>query len=80
MVSMARRVVTVHEAKTHLSRLVKQAVEGEEIVIARGRQPLVRLVPLPELQRARRFGTAKNMIEIRPDFDDWLPDFDAYAP
>ena len=40
--------VTVHAAKTHLSRLIEAALSGEEVVIARGRKPVVRLVPIPQ--------------------------------
>ena len=40
--------VTVHAAKTHLSKLIEAALSGEEVVIARGRKPVVRLVPIPQ--------------------------------
>ena len=40
--------VTVHAAKTHLSKLIDAALSGEEVVIARGRKPVVRLVPIPQ--------------------------------
>jgi prevent-host-death family protein len=76
---MAKRIVTVHEAKTHLSRLLRRAAEGEQIVIARGKQPLARLVPLAEAGRPRRFGTASGLIRISPDFDRSLADFDEYT-
>jgi prevent-host-death family protein len=46
------KIVNIHEARTHLSRLIQEAVEGEEIVIARGNEPLVRLV-LVESARPR---------------------------
>ncbi len=72
------KTVTIHEAKTHLSRLVREAVEGEDIVIARGREPLVRLVPLTSARPARIFGSAKGLIEMSADFDAPLPDFDDY--
>jgi prevent-host-death family protein len=47
--------VNMHEAKTHLSRLVERALEGEEVVIARAGKPLVRMVPV-EAQPRRRLG------------------------
>ncbi len=72
------KTVTIHEAKTHLSRLVREALDGEEIVIARGREPLVRLVPLPEARSGRRFGTAAGLIAMSEDFDGPLEDFDDY--
>jgi prevent-host-death family protein len=40
--------VTVHAAKTHLSKLIEAALSGEEVVIARGRKPVVKLVPIPQ--------------------------------
>lgn len=73
--------VTIHEAKTQLSRLIKQALEGEEIVIARGKEPLVKLVPLPEQRRARRIGGAQGLIEhMAEDFDAPLDAFKDYQP
>ncbi len=72
------KTVTLHEAKTHLSRLVRDALRGEEIVIARGRQPVVRLVPLPEAYPQRTFGTAAGRVSISDDFDEPLDDFDGY--
>lgn len=47
---------TIHAAKTVLSRLIKRACAGEEVVIARGDTPVVRLVPLGTAPRKRRFG------------------------
>jgi prevent-host-death family protein len=48
--------VNLHDAKTHLSRYVAQALEGEEVVIAKAGQPLVRLVPVAAAPEARRGG------------------------
>ena len=72
------KTVTIHEAKTHLSRLVKEAVAGEEIVIARGRQPMVRLVALAQAKQPRVFGSAEGLFEMTSDFDEPLTDFDGY--
>jgi len=46
--------VTTHQAKTHLSSLISRALEGEDIVICRGSQPLVRLVPVEPVKQARK--------------------------
>lgn len=62
--------VNLHEAKTHLSRLVDQAVEGEEVVIARAGRPLVRLVPWSEPTERRRPGSMAGRIEVAGDFDE----------
>lgn len=71
-------VVNIHEAKTHLSLLVEEALRGGEVVIARSNKPLVRLVPLEEARPPRRLGTAAGQVKIAEDFDEPLPDFDAY--
>jgi antitoxin (DNA-binding transcriptional repressor) of toxin-antitoxin stability system len=73
--------VTIHEAKTHLSRLIQRALAGEDIVIARGDQPLVRLTALPEAQPHRRLGGAAGVIlHMDEDFDAPLNDFAEYMP
>ncbi len=72
--------VTIHEAKTNLSKLIQQALVGEEIIIAKGKKPLVKLVALPEAQKQRRIGHAKGVIlYMADDFDDLLPEFEEYT-
>jgi prevent-host-death family protein len=69
------KTVNLHAAKTHLSRLVEQAVDGEDIVIAKAGKPLVRLVPVDTRpQRRRGFGMLKGRLRIIKDFDAPLPD------
>ena len=63
-------VVNIHEAKTHLSRLVDRAASGEEIVIARAGTPIARLAPLARAAEPRRIGMAKGRIRIHAGFDD----------
>ena len=72
------RQVNVHQAKTHLSRLIREVLNGEEVIIAKGNQPLVKLVPLPEAQTQRRLDGAKGKIRISDDFDMPLEDFKEY--
>lgn len=67
------KTVNIHEAKTHLSRLVARAEEGEEIVIAKAGRPVAKLTGLPRTGRKRPLGTARGMIVIRADFDAPLP-------
>jgi prevent-host-death family protein len=62
-------LVNVHEAKTHLSRLLDRAAAGEEIVIGRAGKPVARLVPLADRQ-PRVFGALAGQVWISPDFDD----------
>ncbi len=73
--------VSIHEAKTHLSHLIQRALAGEDIVIARGKEPLVRLMVVPEAQPQRRIGGAPGVIvRVDEDFDAPLPDFTEYMP
>lgn len=68
----------MHEAKTHLSRLIQEALEGEEIVIARGNEPLVRLVLVESARPKRSVGWAKGQVTMASDFDAPLDDFSDY--
>jgi len=61
--------VNIHEAKTHLSRLVEQVEAGEEIVIARAGRPVARLVPYHARTAPRRPGAWKGLVRLAPDFD-----------
>jgi antitoxin (DNA-binding transcriptional repressor) of toxin-antitoxin stability system len=71
--------VTIHEAKTHLSRLIKQALAGEEVIIAKGKTPLVKISPLPDVKIKRKIGTQKNLIiKMDDDFNEPLKDFTEY--
>ncbi len=65
--------VNIHEAKTHLSRLIARVARGEEIVVAKAGRPVAKLVHLrPRLAR-RVPGTARGKIVVRRDFDAPLP-------
>jgi prevent-host-death family protein len=72
--------VNIHEAKTHLSRLIEKALTGEDVVIAKAGRPLVRLVVIPP-QPTRELGTAAGLITwktgwekalTRPELDEFL--------
>jgi len=67
-------VVNVHEAKTHLSRILDRVAAGEEIIIAKAGRPIARLVPVAGVRRARTPGTYRGKIRIAADFDAPLPD------
>lgn len=64
---------TIHAAKTQLSRLIEEACTGEDIVIARGKQPLVRLVPLVQSPRGRVFGAMRGRATVTDAFFEPLP-------
>jgi len=59
----------MHEAKTHLSRLVERVEAGEEITIARAGRPVARLVPLDPPGEPRRLGVWKGKVRVADDFD-----------
>jgi prevent-host-death family protein len=61
--------VNVHDAKTHLSRLLERAEAGEEIVIARAGKPVARLVPYGAERPKRVFGRLRGQVVIHGDFD-----------
>lgn len=68
----------VHEAKAHLSELIERAMLGEEIVIAKGNKPAVKLTALGPPKRERKPGSAKGKIWMSEDFDAPLEDFQDY--
>ncbi|WP_075216974.1 type II toxin-antitoxin system Phd/YefM family antitoxin [Mongoliimonas terrestris] len=64
-------IVNLHEAKTHLSRLVERAASGEDVIIAKAGRPLVRLIPIddPAPIGPRRLGFLTGLVQIPDDFD-----------
>ncbi len=73
--------VTIHEAKTHLSKLIQMVLDGEEVIIAKRDKPLVKLVVIQEAKPQRRLGGAADAILfIADDFDEPLAEFAEYMP
>ncbi len=72
--------VNIHEAKTHLSKLLKKVQSGEDVIIAKGNKPIARLVLIEELKPEPKLGTAKGKVYITDDFDAPLEDFKDYMP
>jgi prevent-host-death family protein len=66
-------IVTIHEAKTTLSRLIEKACRGEEIVIARGADPVVRLVPLKDSKGLRQPGSLCGKFKVGLEFFEAIP-------
>jgi len=66
--------VNIHEAKTHLSRLLQRVADGEEVIIARAGVPVARLVPVQPEKKVRPLGFARDEVWIAEDFDAPLPD------
>jgi prevent-host-death family protein len=61
--------INIHQAKTHLSRLVEDVASGNEVLIAKGGRPMARLVPLRRDETPRRAGLLKGKLRIADDFD-----------
>ncbi|MEI6537107.1 MAG: type II toxin-antitoxin system prevent-host-death family antitoxin [Verrucomicrobiaceae bacterium] len=71
--------VTIHEAKTHLSRLIKKVMRGEEVVIANRNQPVARLEKITHTLNKRRVGGLHGIIRrMGADFDRPVPDMEAW--
>ena len=70
--------INIHEAKTNLSKLIQEALNGEEVIIAKGNKPVVKLVPLQQQKVTRQLGLAKGKITMTDDFNAPLDDFSAY--
>ena len=68
------KTFTIHEAKTNLSKLIEQACEGEEVVIARGPEPVVRLVPIADVRGRRQPGALRGRLRVGPEFFEPLAD------
>jgi prevent-host-death family protein len=70
------RTVNIHEAKTHLSRLVDSAAKGEPFIIAKAGKPLVKVVPLDTqpVRVKKRFGFMRGQISVPDDFDTMFQD------
>ena len=68
------KTVNIHEAKTHLSRLLAEVAAGEEIVIAKAGKPVARIVPVAGQRPTRVLGIDTGRVVINDDFDAPLPD------
>ena len=71
---MTTTFVNIHEAKTHLSRLLNRVAAGDEIIIAKAGKPMARLVPYLPTGEPRQPGSAKGKIRVSDDFNEALPE------
>jgi prevent-host-death family protein len=70
---------TIHQAKTHLSKLIRKALDGEEVIIANRDKPLVRLEAVRPKTLKRKLGSGKGLVTyIAPDFDEPLEELAEY--
>ena len=68
------KITNIHEAKTHLFRLIKSVIAGEEVIIAKAGKPLVKLIPYEETKQPRKPGGWEGKVIMSADFDEELPD------
>ena len=77
-------VSSVYDAKTHLSELIRKAIDGEEVVISKSGKPVVRIVPYESKSHSVKLGLLRGQIKIADDFDDFSGDieemFKGYIP
>jgi prevent-host-death family protein len=66
--------VTIHAAKTNLSQLLARVEAGEEIILARGKQPIAKLTPYVPPRSKRQFGAPRGSVTVGPEFFEPLPD------
>lgn len=71
--------VDLQQAKERFLELIELAVSGEEVIISKNQQPLVKLTPVSRPRRQRKFGSAKGLIAMAEDFDGPLEDFKEYV-
>jgi prevent-host-death family protein len=78
---MAKRAHSIHAAKTNLSKLVERARAGEEVIIAKGQTPVVRLVSIEAVAPQRRFGALRGRARVTEAFFEPLPaaELDAWS-
>lgn len=63
------KVINIHEARIHLSRLVEQAAAGHEVIIAKAGKPRARLVPLAGTPRVKKYGLLNGKFSVPDDFN-----------
>jgi prevent-host-death family protein len=67
-------VVNIHEAKTHLSRILDEVAAGREVIIAKAGKPVARLAPLAQTARRKQLGLLKGKLKVPDDFNKPLSD------
>lgn len=66
------KITNIHEAKTHLSRLIESVIAGEEVIIAKAGKPVVKIIPYEVNQQPRQPGGWEGKVTMSDDFDDEL--------
>jgi prevent-host-death family protein len=76
MEDLMDKIVNIHEAKTHLSKLLKRVMSGERIIISKAGKPIAVLSPIGDIPEDRLPGMDAGKLVISPDFDAPLPEFE----
>ncbi|MEI6126834.1 MAG: type II toxin-antitoxin system prevent-host-death family antitoxin [Pseudomonadota bacterium] len=71
--------IDVIQAQEHLSELIDQTLSGDEVIITKGGQPIVKLIDVSKSKKQRQCGTAKGLIKMADNFDHPLEDFKEYG-
>lgn len=71
--------VDIEQAKKRFAELLELAAAGEEVVIDKNQRPFVKLSPAISTRPRRVFGSARGKVQMMPDFDEPLPDFQEYS-
>lgn len=66
-------IINIHEAKTHLSRIVDEVAAGTEVIIAKAGKPLAKLSPIPPAVKKKKLGLLKGKVKVPDDFNAPLP-------
>ncbi|WP_416666668.1 type II toxin-antitoxin system Phd/YefM family antitoxin [Egbenema bharatensis] len=70
--------VDITEAQTRINQLLQSALQGEEVIITRNNQPILKLIQILPITKRRQRGSAKGQIWMAPDFDEPIEDFKEY--
>ena len=65
--------ITIHEARTQLSKLIQNAADGEDVIISRGPKPVARLIAIGEVKGKRQPGGLRGVLSVGPEFFEPLP-------
>lgn len=68
------KTINIHEAKTHLSRIVDEVAAGREVIIAKAGKPMARLTPLTNVRRSKKLGLLRGKVKVPDDFNTPLTD------
>lgn len=68
------RIINIHEAKTHLSKIVDEVAGGREVIIAKAGKPMARLAPLTSIKRPKKLGLLRGKLKVPDDFNAPLAD------